>query len=113
MDSRLTYHKKVKVCWQKQLRDKFIPEGSPDISGVELKDAVVRSVSRNLAKQIIYKYEWLGTMSSSSIHYGIFFGDYCAGVTCVALNGTGTAGYRVHQRFNIKRHQLATLARGA
>jgi hypothetical protein len=73
----------------------------------------VRPVSRKLAQQIIYKYEWLGTMAGTSAHYGIFFGTYCAGVACVAVNGVGTAGPYVHRQFGIFRSQLATLARGA
>ena len=112
--SRLTFRDKCPtVCWQKQLRDKHLSEGTPPVPHLEVKKAIVRKVSRNFAKQIIYKYEWLGTMATTSLHYGMFFGDYCAGVCCVAVNGVGTAGPYVHRQFHIKRNELATLARGA
>jgi hypothetical protein len=111
--SRLTFRDKVDVCWQKQLRDQHNAEGVPPVPHLDIKRAIVRPVSRELAKQIIYKYEWLGTMASTSLHYGIFFGMYCAGVCCVAVNGVGTAGPYVGDRFKVERNKVATLARGA
>lgn len=80
---------------------------------LDVKRAEVRRVSRRLAEQVIYKYEWLGTMAGTALHYGLFFGAYCAGVCCVAVNGVGTAGPYVHVQFGISRSELATLARGA
>ncbi len=80
---------------------------------LDVKRAMVRPVSRKLAEQIILKYEWLGTMASTTAHYGIFFGAFCAGVTCVALNGVGAAGAYHFEQFGIKRQDMATLARGA
>ena len=111
--SQLTFRKKVKVCWQKQLRDEFLSEGTPDVSSLDLKKAIVRPVSKSLAKQIILKYEWLGTMSPTSKHYGIFFDNYCAGVTCVNINASGTAGSNCFKMFNLKRYECNTLSRGA
>jgi len=111
--SRLTFRDKTEVCWQRQLRDRFLEEGTPPVPHLDVKKAIVRQVSRRLTEQIILKYEWLGTMASTSLHYGIFFGAYCAGVACVAVNGVGTAGPYVHCQFGIKREKLATLARGA
>lgn len=112
--SRLTFREKAgAVCWQKQLRDQYLAEGIPPVPHLDVKGAIVRPVTRQTAEQIILKYEWLGTMSQTSLHYGIFYGPYCAGVCCVAVNGTGTAGPYVNQMFGIERHELATLARGA
>lgn len=79
---------------------------------LDVKRADVRRVSRRLAAQVIYKYEWLGTMAQTGYHYGIFFGSYCAGVCCVAAGG-GTGGVNSHMPFSVKSHELAVLARGA
>lgn len=112
--SRLTFRNEAgAVAWQKQLRDHYEAEGVPPVPHLSVKRAMVRPVSRRLAEQIILKYEWLGTMANTSAHYGIFFGDYCAGVACVALNGVGAAGAYHFEQFGIRRHELATLARGA
>lgn len=100
------------VAWQKQIRDHYVSEGVPPVPHLSVKRAIVRPVSRKVAKQIILKYEWLGTMAQTGIHYGIFFGLFCAGVTCIAAGG-GTGGVNAHREFGIKSGELATLARGA
>lgn len=112
--SRLTFRDKAgTVCWQKQLRDKYLSEGTPPVPHLDVKRAEVRRVSRRLAQQIIYKYEWLGTMAPTTYHYGIFFGAYCAGVCCVGLS-SATAGKDKHHEFGLNRpDELLTLARGA
>ncbi len=97
-------------AWQKQLRDRYMGEGAPDVD-LSLKKAVVRPIRKRLAEQIILKYEWLGTMSSTNLHFGIFFGSYCAGVTCVGK--AVTAGNNIHSPFAIERDELLILARGA
>ena len=55
------------VAWQKLRRDKFLDEGCP-VENPNIKTAVVRPISRKLAAQVIYKYEWLGTMSTTTEH---------------------------------------------
>lgn len=65
-----------------------------------------------MAEQIIFKYEWLGTMAKTGYHYGIFFGDWCAGVTCVGA-GFSTGGVNSHRPFKVQADELAVLARGA
>lgn len=112
MARRLTFRKQVDLCWQKQIRDKYLDEGTPPVPHLNLKKAIIRPVSRALAEQIIFKYEWLGTMSKTKYYYGIFFGNYCAGVTCVGL-GASMAGTTHHMQFGIKQNELLTLARGA
>lgn len=87
-------------------------EGTPPVPHLDVKRAVVRPVSRRMAEQIILKYEWLGTMAQTGYHYGIFYGDYCAGVCCVAA-GAATGGVNTHQLFRIKASELGVLARGA
>lgn len=109
--SRLTFRDAQKHrAWQKQLRDHYLNEGAP-VDNPQLKDGLVRAVSRRIAEQVILKYEWLGTMSKTSYHYGIFWGIHCAGVCCVGTTVTG--GTSTHMPFKIKRHELLTLARGA
>ncbi len=112
MESRLTFRDKAgTVCWQKQLRDKYLDEGAPSVD-LSLKNAIVRRVSRKLAEQVIFKYEWLGTMAQTGYHYGIFFGSYCAGVCCYASGG-GTGGVAAHELFKVERGEFGVLARGA
>ena len=87
--------------------------GAPAVPHLSVKAAIVRPVSRTFATAIIHRYEWLGTMAHSDVHFGIFFGQFCAGVTCVCTNGGGTAGAHAHKQFGIERRELATLVRGA
>jgi len=48
---------------------------------LNLKNAEVRQVDRQLASKIITEYEWLGCMPAiSQYYYGIFFEDICGGV---------------------------------
>jgi len=111
--SRLTFRDaQTDVAWQRQLRDRYLDEGTPPVPHLDVKRAVVRPVSRKLAEQVILKYEWLGTMAQTGIHYGLFFGNYCAGVTCVAA-GAATGGVNAHRLFGVRREELGTLARGA
>lgn len=113
MDDRLTFRPIMEEgAWQKQLRDSFQDEEVPD-TDMSLKKARVRSISKKAASQIILKYEWLGTMAGTSAHFGIFFGHYCGGVTCVGLSGSGVAGPQAYQPYGIKRKEFAVLSRGA
>lgn len=100
------------VAWQRQLRDRHAHEGTPPVPHLDLGRSRVRPVSRKLAEQVILKYEWLGTMVPTRHHFGLFFGPYCAGVTCVAV-GTGTGGTGNARMFGLEPQQLAVLARGA
>jgi hypothetical protein len=49
---------------------------------VDIKSAVFKEISSSVARNIIEKYEWLGTMGTTQYHYGIFFDNICAGVVC-------------------------------
>lgn len=111
--SRLTFRDKVDICWQKQLRDKYLAEGAPPVD-LNINRAVVRRVTRRIAEQVILKYEWLGTLPAGCTHYyGIFFGNYCAGVTCTSV-GAGGANINAYKEFGLLDHShLAYLARGA
>lgn len=112
MAARSTFREvSADVAWQRQLRDRYAAEGVPPVPHLDLKRAVVRPVSRRTAEQIILKYEWLGTMAKTSLHFGLFFGPYCAGVTCVGIGAT--AGAQNHMQYGIERSTYLTLARGA
>lgn len=64
-----------------------------------------------MAEQVIFKYEWLGTMSKTRWHYGIFYGSYCAGVVCFGRNVTG--GANTPKMFGVENNDMICLARGA
>ena len=100
------------MAWQKQLRDRYASETMPPVPHLDIKRAEVRPVSYQLAKHIILKYEWLGAMATTSHHFGIFFGDYCAGVCCVCVGGGG-ANLNAHKLFGVPAGSFAYLARGA
>lgn len=110
---RLTFRDKAGgVCWQKQLRDKYLNEGIPPVPHLDVGKAIVRRVSWRFAQQIILKYEWLGRMSTTTTWcYGIFFGNHCAGVCCVDAVAGGNA--YAHKEFSLYQGELVYLARGA
>lgn len=112
--SRLTFRDKaLDVAWQKQLRDQYNSEGVPPVPHLSVKRAIVKPVTRKLAKQIILKYEWLGTMASTNYHYGLFFGMFCAGVCCIGV-GTGGANINAFKEWGLlSPYELAYMARGA
>lgn len=113
--SRATFRPIVdgEVAWQKQLRDRYLDSDPPPAGDLSLKRARVVRVSKDEARQIILKYEWLGTMVPTNLHYGITFGPYLAGVTSMAINGSGTAGSNVSREWGVNKPGLAILARGA
>ena len=109
---RRTYRKPAgEVAYQRQVRDE-INEDAPKGVDLSLKTAIIRPVSKKLATRVILQYEWLGTMSNTRHHYGVFFGAYCAGVTCFA-QGTGTGGTNTPAFFGVSPQDLLVLARGA
>lgn len=111
--SRLTFRDKAgDTCWQKQLRDKYLNEGIPPVPHLNVGKSVVRRVSWRFAEQVILKYEWLGRMSTTTTWcYGLFFGNYCAGVCCVDSVVGGNV--YAHKEFKLERGELVYLARGA
>jgi hypothetical protein len=112
--SRLTFRDKVSVCWQKQLRDNYNHLGVPSVPTLDLSKAVIRKVNRKTAESIILKYEWLGTLPLGCTHYyGIFFGSYCAGVTCVSVGGGGANVYAYKEFGLSSQYEFAYLQRGA
>ena len=114
--SRLTFRDAAgDVAWQKQLRDHYKAEGVPPVPHLDVKRAIVRPVSRKLAEQIILKYEWLGTLPPfCQKYYGLFFGNYCAGVTCIATGKGSSANPYAYKEFSLTSWDaLSYLVRGA
>lgn len=48
----------------------------------KIKDAVCKEITYQQAKRIILEYEWLGTMGTTQIHYGIYFNGVLSGAVC-------------------------------
>ena len=48
----------------------------------DIKKAVCKKIDYQEAKKIILEYEWLGTMGTTQMHYGIFFNGVLAGAIC-------------------------------
>lgn len=67
---------------QKIIRDRLKQtddETIPDV--IDISEAVVKAISREQAKAIIEKYEWLGCLAAVNwFYYGIFFRGICGGV---------------------------------
>lgn len=117
MVSRLTFRERVSgKAWQRIIREKMAEryQNSPQWwEGVDLNlsKAIVRECSWKQAEKVILEYEWLGTMTLSSWHTGLFFDGWaCGGVCCFCVGG---GGVNAHVEFGIDRHELAYLSRGA
>ncbi len=60
---------------------------------LNLKNAVVKPVTLKLAKSLIEKYEWLGTMAAINKYaFGIFFEGVCGGVVVFGLEYSDNLG---------------------
>lgn len=75
---------------QRIIREKIASEESNDLFSNDwvninrdIKNSVIKPITNKEAKEIILKYEWLGTMGTSTrFCYGIFFDGNLAGVAC-------------------------------
>jgi hypothetical protein len=112
---RITLHDKSDTeAYQYKIRkqEELNYQGKKFWLGIDLSlnKAVVKEVSRSLAKNIILKYEWLGDMAITNKFYGIFFGDYCGGVICIATFGSfrGNGKY-----YGVSDTDVSYFARGA
>ncbi len=108
----------VGVAHQYKIREAKARQKSNSLLGeywknlnLDLKNAVVKRIDRETAKRIILEYEWLGTMSTTSKHYGIYFDGVCGGVACYGNNCT--ANHNAPKEFGLEKKQFWTLARGA
>lgn len=112
--SRLTFRDKAQEkCYQRQVREQYEDEDPPPVPHLDVGRARVKRVTRDVAEPIILKYEWLGTLPHGLTHYyGIFFGPFCAGVTCIGV-GCGGANLNAAKEWGLTQKEFAYLARGA
>jgi hypothetical protein len=104
------------TCHQKKIRDTkaltpLADEPERRLAASSFKNAVVREITRAEALPIILDYEWLGTMGTTEFSFGLFFGEYLAGVACFGR----TAGSNVTASICGKEYasHAITLSRGA
>lgn len=86
------------VCWQYLKRKQFIDgnaneqiELMPEDISLELNETILRQIPREVAKQFIEKYEWLGTLGPFKFGYGLYFGYKLGGVACFSPTTTWQA----------------------
>lgn len=73
-----------RIMREKKAEEESQQEGTPiwETINRDISNAVVRPINRDLAKEIVEEYEWLGCMPAIGMYYfGIFYDDVCAGVT--------------------------------
>ncbi len=101
---------------QRVVRERMAEQPGADIAekrrlAADFKNAVVREISYEEARNLIVANEWLGNMGTTEFSFGLFFGTHLAGTVCFGR----TAG--THVAASIcgfeHRHKVATLCRGA
>ncbi|GAJ19199.1 unnamed protein product, partial [marine sediment metagenome] len=85
-------------CYQRIIREKFdrgegVEQGElmPEDISLELRDTVLRPISREVAKDFIEKYEWLGTLGTFKFGYGLYFGYKLGVAICFSKTTTWQA----------------------
>jgi len=106
-------------AWQRQIREKRANEAlDADMFGnwwdeidLSLKNSIIEEISFDQAKNIIEKYEWLGTMGTTEISYGLICGGAIVGVACFGRTaGTNASSSVFGQDRDVG---VMTLCRGA
>lgn len=104
------------TCHQRLIRDQHAKEPDPLLAekvrlAQSFDNATVKEISKVEAKTIILKYEWLGNMGVTDYAFGLYFGEYLAGVACFGR----TAGTKTAQSVCGKdyAHLVKVLNRGA
>jgi len=100
---RIIREKKENEKFENNLFGEYYKEINVDIS-----KSVVMEVNRKTAEKIILEYEWLGTMGTTNLYYGIMFDGVCAGVVCYGYFQAlaGYSGY-VGEKYGKKGIQLS------
>ena len=76
---------KVKKAHQRIIREAKESESTLDLFGhpvAKIEEAECREITYDQAKTVILEYEWLGTMGTTQMHYGIFYRGHLAGAIC-------------------------------
>lgn len=102
-------------CYQRVIRERMAQQPEHDLEekrrlAGDLKNAVVREISYEEAKNVILSNEWLGNMGTTEFSFGLYFGEYLAGVECFGR----TAGTNVNASVCGSEHaeKVTTLSRG-
>jgi hypothetical protein len=102
-------------AFQRVIRERMAEEPDPLLSekqalATDFRNASVREISLMDARNVIVGHEYLGTLGSPEFAYGLFFGEYLAGVVCFG----STAGTNVKSSVCGSEHadKVATLVRG-
>jgi len=103
-------------AWQRQIREQQAALPDPllaekQVLAASLKNATVREVDYQTAKEFIVRYEWLKSMGTTDISFGLYFGEHLAGVECFGRTaGTKSAASVCGPEYA---HMVKTLCRGA
>jgi hypothetical protein len=101
---------------QRLIREHMATQPETDLEekkrlAADFKNATVREITYDEAKNVILANEWLGNMGTTEWTYGLFFGKYLAGVACFGSTaGTNVAASICGEEH---RHKVITLCRGA
>ena len=101
---------------QRLIREHMATQPETDLEekkrlSADFKNATVREITYDEAKNVIMANEWLGNMGTTEWTYGLFFGKYLAGVACFGSTaGTNVAASICGEEH---RHKVTTLCRGA
>jgi hypothetical protein len=102
-------------AFQRVVRERMAERPDPLLAekmalATEFKNASVREISLEDARNVITGHEYLGTLGSSEFAYGLFFGKYLAGVVCFG----STAGTKVRASVCGSEHadKVISLTRG-
>lgn len=95
-------------CWQYKIRKEYdegkrVEQGEllPEEFSLELKDTILKPITREVAKSFIEKYEWLGTLGTFKFGYGLYFpyksgsGHKLGGVACFSPTTTWQASVSI------------------
>jgi hypothetical protein len=102
-------------CHQRIVREMMAEQPDPLVGekkalAADFKNATVREISLSEARNLVVASEWLGNLGSSEFAFGLFFGEYLAGVACFG----STAGTNVKASVCGSEHadKVTTLTRG-
>lgn len=102
-------------AFQRVIRERMAEQPDPLLAekmalAADFKNASVREISLAEARNLVIAFEWLASLGSSEFAFGLFFGEYLAGVVCFG----STAGTKVKASVCGSEHanKVITLTRG-
>jgi hypothetical protein len=103
-------------CHQRVIRERMAEQPEPDLEkkrklAADFRNAVVREITYDEARNVILANEWLGNMGTTEFSFGLYFSEHLAGVACFGRTaGTQVAGSICGAEHA---HRVATFCRGA